>query len=432
MFGQQGDVNSPFSRFGIGNINDRGGMHLRQMGGLGNSYFDSYHLNFENPATLAFLKATAFDIGLQMQRTRLSDNDGSSIQWSGNMAYLSLGFPLRNPLNEANDQVFGNQKFNFSWGMGFNITPISTISYDITEVDNLENIGTFNRNFSGNGGFWKATWGTGVKYKNFALGTNLGFLFGKNEFSRSIDFIDELTAFDNIFSREYTARGFYWDIGALYSIYLNESDLLNTSTITEPRILTIGLTGKSATGINLESDINEVNILVASAFDLLVDTVNISSGIQGDGTMPGELGFGATYYHENKFALGFDFKRTFWSQYTNDANPEQLDNTTRMALGGYFRPDYRSNESFLKRISYRFGVYMEDDPRTIENERIDNFGVTFGIGLPFAWQRKISNLNLGVNLGRRSIDNILSETFIKMHLGFTFNDNEWFIKRKYN
>ena len=407
-------------------------MHLRQMGGLGSSYVDQFHLNFENPATLSFLNSTAFDVGLEMQRSSITDQENTSSLWSGNLSYLSLGFPLRNPLNKANDAVFGNQEYKFNWGMGFNLAPISTISYDINRVDSLENVGSFNRNFVGSGGFWKATWGNAVNYKNFALGLNIGYLFGKSEFSRNIDFVDEITAFDNVFSREYNARGFYWDFGAIYNIYLNKADLADKNTITEPKLLTIGITGKSATGLNLETNINEINVLVASAFDVLVDTVNISSGIEGNGTMPGELGIGATYYHSNKFGIGFDIKRTFWSQYENDANPEELDNTTRIAIGGFLRPDYRSTESFLKRVNYRFGFYMEDDPRVIESRSINNIGVTFGFGLPFAWQRKFSNLNLGFNIGRRAVDDILSETFFKIHMGFTFNDNEWFIKRKYN
>jgi hypothetical protein len=63
---------------------------------------------------------------------------------------------------------------------------------------------------------------------------------------------------------------------------------------------------------------------------------------------------------------------------------------------------------------------------------IDNYGMTLGFGLPFSWQRKFSHMNVGLNIGRRAVDNILSETFVKLQFGFTFNDNEWFIKRKYN
>ena len=432
VYGQQGDVNSPFSVFGIGDLSERGGMHLRQMGGLTASFVDPNHLNFENPATLSFLTATAFDVGTEIQRADITEGDNTSSVWSGNLSYLSLGFPLRNPLNKANDQIFGNQEIKFNWGMGFNLAPISTISYDISSEDTLPTIGRFERNFNGTGGFWKATWGTGVNYEGFALGANIGFLFGKNETTRNIDFIDEITAFDNVFTQDYTARGFYWDVGALYTHYLNKDDIDDTSTLTEAKIITIGVTGKSTTGLNVDSDVSETNIFIPSAFDLLIDTVFVANGVNGSATLPAELGFWATYYYGAKFAVGFDFKRIFWSQYENDALPEELDNTTRLAVGGFFRPNFRSNDSYLQRVSYRFGAYVSDDPRVIDGESINNFGVTLGFGLPLSWQRKFSNVNLGFTYGRRSVSNLLSENFVRIGMGFTFNDKEWFIKRKYN
>lgn len=432
VYGQQGDVNSPFSVFGIGDLSERGGMHLRQMGGLNASFVDQSHLNFENPATLSFLTATAFDVGTEIQRSNITEGDNTSSVWSGNLSYLSLGFPLRNPLNKANDQIFGNQEIKFNWGMGVNLAPISTISYDISSEDSLPTIGRFDRNFNGTGGFWKATWGTGVNYEGFALGANIGFLFGKSETTRNTDFIDEITAFDNVFSQDYTARGFYWDVGALYTLYLNKADIEDSSTLTEPKIITIGVTGKSTTGLNIVSDTRETNVFVPSAFDLLIDTVFVATGVEGSGTLPAELGFGATYYSSSKFAIGFDVKRIFWSQYENDALPEELDNTTRLAVGGYFRPDFRSNDSYLQRVSYRFGAFVQDDPRVIDGESINNFGLTLGFGLPLSWQRKFSNVNLGFTYGRRSVADLLSENFIRIGFGFTFNDKEWFIKRKYN
>lgn len=424
----QGGLNSPFSRFGIGNINDQGGMHLRHMGGLGTSYIDAFQLNFVNPASLSYLKSTAFDIGLEMQRANIDDFQNSSVQWSGNLSYISFGFPLRNPLNE----VFSNEDYKFNWGMGFNLTPVSSISYDLSRTDSLPSIGSFERNFRGSGGFWKATWGNAIKYEDFSIGANIGYMFGKDSFIRNIDFTEEIAAYDNSFSREYSAKGFYWDAGMMYQLILNKSEVDDKNTITEPRILTIGVTGKSNTGLNLTSDVSEVNVLVASAFNILIDTVNVATGVKGLGTLPGEFAVGMTYSHENKYAIGFDFKRTFWSNYRNDANPEVLDNTTRFAIGGHFKPNYKSINSFLERITYRAGIYIEEDPRTINGQSIDNVGLTLGFGLPFSWQRKFSHLNLGLNIGRRTLDNVLKENFIKINLGFTFNDNEWFIKRKYN
>lgn len=427
LISAQGDLNSPFSKFGIGNLSERGFMNLRQMGGLGSSYYDIYHLNFENPATLAHLKATAFDVGLEMQNSQLSDNQNTSSVWSGNLSYLGFGFPLRNPLNE----LFTNEDYKFNWGMGFSLTPVSSIDYDISRVDSIGEIGDFNRTYTGQGGFYKATWGNALKFKDLSVGANIGYLFGKDEYTRVIDF-SEITAYDNSFSNVYTARGFYADFGVLYALHLTQRESNQQGSAKEPRFISFGLTGKPNTGFSTKSEIADLNVLQASARELLTDTLFYQSGVAGNGTMPAELGLGMTYFHENKYAIGIDIKQTFWSSYKNDAKPEELNNTIRVALGGYYRPNYKSINSFLSRVHYRFGVYFQEDPRTLNSSSIDNYGLTFGLGLPFSWQRKFSHMNLGLNIGRRAVDNVLSETFVRIQFGFTFNDNEWFIKRKYN
>jgi hypothetical protein len=421
----QGGLNSPFSLYGIGNTADRGYMHLRQMGGLGSSFFDIYHLNFENPATLSHLRATAFDMGIEVQNSRLSDPNNQSSVWSGNLGYIGMGFPLRNPLNE----VFTNEDYKFNWGMGFSLTPISSISYEITTTDNLEEVGQLDRRYTGDGGFYKATWGNSIKYSDFSIGANIGFLFGRDQYTRSVDFVDEIAAHDNNFESSYSARGLYWDAGLLYVYTLNKDEIAANPLSTEAQYISFGLTGKSNTGFNTTSQVLDVNFLPNSFF---TDTLSFASDVKGKGVLPGELGFGMTYHHKNKYGIGFDVKRTFWSNYRNDAKPDQLDNTLRVALGGYYRPNYKSLNSFLSRVHYRFGVYLDQDPRLIEGNKVDNYGLTFGLGLPFAWQRKFSHMNVGLNIGRRSADNIISETYFKINFGFTFNDNEWFIKRKYN
>ena len=138
------------------------------------------------------------------------------------------------------------------------------------------------------------------------------------------------------------------------------------------------------------------------------------------------------YYGGTKYGIGFDYRKTFWSNYRNDANPETLVDTDKISLGGYFRPDYNDINTFFNRVSYRLGVYYEQDPRLINTERITSYGVTMGLGMPLAWQRKFSNLDLGLNIGKRSVEGVLTENFAKITFGFTFNESDWFIKRKFN
>ena len=96
----QPKVNSPFSRFGLGDLLDQR-FAVLQTTGFTNAYHDYYHLNLQNPASLGHLTSTAFDVGLFAQRSSWETATDENTSWSGNLSYLALGFPLNNPINQV-------------------------------------------------------------------------------------------------------------------------------------------------------------------------------------------------------------------------------------------------------------------------------------------------------------------------------------------
>lgn len=415
-----GGINSPFSRFGIGDIATESPMYIRQMGGIGTSFIDAAQLNFDNPSTLGYLNQTAFNLGLDFQRANISDGDNQSTQFSGNLGSLALGFTLRNPTNA----LFTREDHKFNLGMGFALLPNSTVSYDISSLDITESGEVFNRNFSGSGGSYKFIWSNAIKAGNFSFGVSTGWLFGQIEYARIIDF-ENLAAFDNSFTTEYNMRGFYSKLGASYLHILNKEEVSERPGSVAPKSVAFGLTYKPGIGISTNAEVANVNAVPFATFGVFVDTLFQSVDLDGSGRLPAELAFGITYNHGLKFALGFDYRTTYWSNYRNDANPEELINTTRIGFGGYIRPNYAST-GILPRSLYRLGFYYEQNPQIIEGNQIESYGVTVGIGLPLAWQRKFSHVNLGFDIGKRSVTNILSENFVRLTFGFTFNESDWF------
>jgi hypothetical protein len=422
---QGSNINSPFSRFGIGDLLSESPMSIRQMGGVGTSFIDAYHANFDNPASLAHLRSTAFDVGIALDYAKLKDANNESSHWYGNLGYLSLAFPMRNPLNE----VFSREKHEFFWSMGFAVMPNSRTSYAITSEGENE-AGPISRNFTGSGGSYKAMWSNALKYKNLSLGVNLGALFGKFEYERSISFPGSAGAYNDEFNTSYSMSSLYAKFGLIYLQRLNkasEENVVNPNA----KLLSFGLTYKPNLSVATEADISNLAVQRLGAV-ILADTLQSSLGMAGMGTLPAELGFGITYYSGNAYGISLDIRRTFWSNYKMDPAPEQFSNTTRLAVGGFWKPDYDDINNFFNRVSYKLGVYLEEDPRLINGDQISSYGLTLGLGMPLSWQRKFSNLDLGVTIGKRSVDNILSESFAKITMGFTFNDSDWFIKRKFN
>ncbi len=426
----QQNENSPYSRYGIGNLAESNFIHLQGMSGINASYADAYHINIHNPATLSYLSSTAFDMGIFARNTTLKDGKNTNNIWSGNLEYMALAFPLRNPINEIYEGVKKNHRF----AMSFALMPHSNVNYNIASLDSLATVGRFTRKYVGSGGTYKFLWGNSFKYKDFSIGVNAGYLFGKLTYENRIIFLPSQFAYDDNFSTNYDIRGWLYNVGVLYGKTLN-SKAIDKNKTTPVKKITLGMYANSSTSFNTTYTKYNALIQYLPGNVSVIDTIDYRDSIKGKGRLPGEFGIGMTYYNGEKHALGVNYTGSFWSKYYNEASGEKtgsLQNAYKVSLGGYFRPDYKSFSSFFKRVYYRYGVYYSRDPRIVNAAEINTYGITFGMGMPVVFQRKVSHANLGLNFGVRGTNSPISEKFVKISFGVTFNDDEWFLKRKYN
>jgi hypothetical protein len=400
------------------------------MGGLGASFIDGFQINVVNPASLGYLNSTAFDAGIFAKRTILNDSKASNKIWSGNLDYLSLAFPLRNPINE----IYDNVKKDYKLAMSLSLMSHSSVNYDISSRDSLTSGVNFLRNYLGTGGSYKVLWGNAIKYKNTSFGLNLGYLFGKLRYENKLLFDAAEFAYSDIFANDYNMKGFIWNAGFIYTNIINKKAIEKNKTAPVKQI-SLGIHFGTSSSFSTSSNINHFLLQQLPGNVVNSDTISLKNSIAGSGKLPAELGVGMTYYSSEKLSLGVNFTATSWSQYFNEATGEvkgSLKNSQKWSIGGHFRPDYKSFDNFFERVYYRYGLYYQTDPRVVGTKQIDTYGLTFGVGMPFVYQRKISHVNLGINAGIKGQNTPISEKFVKISLGVTFNDDEWFLKRKYN
>lgn len=426
---QQND-NSPYSRLGIGDVSDRNLMHTRMMGSIGSSYIDGYHINIVNPASYAFLNATSFDAGIFAKYTRLKDQTNTNDFWSGNIEYLSLAFPLKNPINAAYDGV----KKKYKLGMAFTLRSNSHVNYNIESQDSTQDLGLFTRQYIGSGGTYEVVWGNALKYKDISFGVNLSYMFGQISYQRNVLFGTSEYAYNNMFSSDYNVSGFSWNAGVLYFKTLNSKKIEEVKT-TPAKRLSVGAHFRSRNQINTYSNLYERLEQALFVNFINVDTITFQNDVKGEVSIPMEYGAGMTYYNGEKLAIGIDYNKTIWSRFSNTATNVQEGTYAdgyKFGLGGYYRPNYKSIDNFFERVYYRFGAFYQKDGRQVNGMDIENMGITMGLGMPFIFQRKISHINLGLSAGVRGRNTPISENYVKFMLGVTFNDDEWFLKRKYN
>jgi hypothetical protein len=80
-------------------------------------------------------------------------------------------------------------------------------------------------------------------------------------------------------------------------------------------------------------------------------------------------------------------------------------------------------------MTYKAGFYMRNGDLVIDNQPVNEFGISFGLSLPMNYY--FSNVNIGMEYVKRGGVNpgMTLENIFKLKIGFSFKD-KWFIKRK--
>lgn len=427
----QPSQNSPYSRYGLGDPVQQLFASQIGFGGQGVAFHDPFHLNLINPASYAYLRATSFEGGLYAKRSTYESAATSRQNWSGNLAYLAIGFPLRSPINEVLDR----KKSPWQFGMGGALTPNTVVGYNVSTRDTLTDpqVGEIQNLFEGNGGTYRFTWSNAVKYKNTALGLNLGWVFGKNTYESTTFFIDSLPTFANTSRDDIRISGLVWNLGLQHDFVLKYSESDKTAPT---RWVTVGLTAEGNHNIRSIADrlfLRSRGKLSNGQFES-ADTLLFDEGVRRTVTLPAGFGLGVQYVIANKLRLGAQYTYEGWSDFKNEARPNDAEfrNTSSFSAGVEYTPDYASYNNYFKRIRLRAGAYYRQDPRIVNGEGLDDLGVTVGLGFPVILPRQqTSFINTSLEIGRLGADSPIQETYFRFTLGFTLNDNSWFYKRRF-
>lgn len=412
-------INSPFSRFGIGDQTPFAYSAQLGMGGIGQAFTHSHIASPSNPAALGALRYTSYQVGVGFDRTVLQQGDLENLNSSGQLQNLSLAFPLQNSLNE----VLDGKESNFRHGMMLAIAPYSNIGYNV-EVESTEpGLGDVRATYQGSGGYYRLQFGNGIEFKKkLRLGLNLSYIFGRS------NSVNQLIPFDLAGSSLLTdtdafrGRGLEAQLGAQYDFVLEKSD-----EGIRKRILTIG--ASSVLGANVKGDASRT-ITRTNLFGLL-DTVSAVAALEQIVELPTRLSFGAYYRVVSKFGVGIDVESVNWSGFRNPQRPTQsLENAINIRGGLEWTPNAKAFGKYWNQAQYRIGGYINQDPRPgVDNET----GLTFGLGFPIVRPREeISYVNLSLNAGSYNTTGDITQRYIRLVAGFTLTDNTWFYKRRFN
>jgi len=428
--------NSPYSRFGLGDLVLPNIAATNAMGGITTGYNSIYHLNPANPASYAALNYTAFETGIDATFWRHTAGDAQLDTQTGHLSYIALGFPMFNPLN----RITKKKDYPFDWGASFGLIPHSRVAYNISNTVYSEPIqDSLRRYSSGEGERYKLYFGTGFRYKGISAGINANYLFGKVNRDLFVDFGNTINYQNDISTSGISTSGWVWDLGLQYQYTLGKlSDPKEEAKRRNKSHIILGLTATPRTKAGLNSDSNFGR--TRSSYDnyesfrentnFSYDTI-YSNQVNDKMVLPGSFGVAITYKKDRRFLLSAEYNMTAWSNYENPIEPQTLEDTWRGAVGMEFTPSDRSLD-FLKRVRYRAGAFYGTDPRVIDGTQLTGYGATLGFGLPIVLPRGVpSFVNIGFEVGQHGHPELIQEAYFKTTLSFTLNDNSWFYKQKY-
>lgn len=412
MYAQDGTV-SPYSFFGIGDLRTSGTVENQMMGGIA-VYADSIHLNLRNPAAYGNLGLDAlgnegfvvYTAGISNQQFRLKDFTTEQSSQVTNLDYLSLGFNIKKNL-----------------GMGFGIMPLSSKGYNFVQ-DRTNNAQPLTDVFNGNGGLNRVYYSIGYKIlKNLSIGATVNYNFGVLETERLQQVEDiEFGSFDRRNSR---VNGFDFNYAVNYTPAITEKYTLHTSV----RINTQGnLVSKN------ERNIGSFSIATGGNIEEVVVDLEAQNLKNTEFKIPTTTTLGLGFGENRKWFVGGEYSFQGLSDFENPflgVDNIVYEDASSFALGGFITPDSGSFSSYFKRMTYRAGLRLDRTGMLVNDVDINNFGITFGVGLPLGGF--YSNLNLGFELGRRGTTraNLVEESYLKINIGLSLNDR-WFQKRKIN
>jgi len=402
---------SPYSFFGIGEEFSPVTVEQASMGGIGVAFSHYKYLNFTNPAAIANLRYTTYGFGGTHKELKLKSATSTQSSALTTFNYVGIGFPI------------GKKA-----GFGVGIQPVSSVGYELenTILDANGDITELSL-FEGNGGVNRIYFNLGfLLFKDLALGAKASFNFG-NINNTIIDQRIGLslgTKYEEITQ----VRGSAIQLGAQYK-----------KAVKDDLTITAGAAVKLSNEMRVNGDDYLYSVILLGAAQIPRDTLS-ASGISGTFQMPLKSTLGIGIGKTDKWYAGVEYETqdayqtSGFLSTTNTAF--RYGNSNRVGIGGFYIPKINSISSYFDRITYRFGIRMENTGLLVDGSgtnsnfsEIKDFGISFGLGIPL---KRLSTMNVGFEYGKRGTtdNNLIQENYFNLRLSLSLTDVNWFIKRR--
>lgn len=392
----QNSSSSPYTRHGYGKISEAGFGQSASMGGLSVGLRSPLFTNPNNPASYTAIDTLNFRIeaAASFSANKFSDSKQSTRSGDGNLEYLALHFPIK-------------KWMALSLGMRSYSTVGYNNAYEKTEIVPATNDTIISRyNYAGDGGINQLYLGMGFRpFKAISIGANLLYHFGTIEHNSAVSFNKDY-AVRTLQKQEINIKDFCVNFGAQ-----------GTIKTAKDQELTIGATYqiKSELKADAQKSITTTDTTVLN-YDNKFDT-------------PANFGIGFVYLFNTRVLVGFDFKKTAWSD-IRFFGEKPFEDVNSYSWGLQYLPDQASRK-YYQRMYYRCGLNVSKSYYKINEERLNKLIISAGLGFPLKKGLNPTVINLGFEYGKsgKTDNGLVKDQYFKGTLNVTINEH-WFAKRK--
>jgi hypothetical protein len=420
-------TSSPYSRYGIGDIDPQASVQSLGMGGIGvatnrigvssnaNSVNPFNNINIVNPASYGAISFTTIDIGIYSNFLTLNQT-GVASQKNSNFRLSHVAFAIPTSKHSA-----------FSFGL----LPYSERGYNYKNSvkgagKTAADTNVTNYTYSGDGGLSKAYLGYGFGIgKHILVGANVSYIFGtlKDISTTEIPLLFGTT--NSKIESSNSIAGLNYDYGVQYSVDFSDT-----------KHLTFGYSG------SLNSKLNSTSSFIVSQYfndasgneDIPLDSVINKQSSKTKIKLPLTNRFGISFQNDGKFLIGADYTMSKWSELSIGGVNQGLQDSRTFNIGGQYTPNIATLRNYLASVDYRLGAIYDETYMVVNNTKIKRYAVTAGLGLPLRPNNgSFYKINISAEVGKRGslVNGLVRENYVNIHLGFTLNDR-WFQKYKFD
>ena len=399
----QNNTNSPYTRYGYGDLSDQSFGNSKAMGGIAFGLRDGAQINPLNPASYTAIDSLTFlfEGGVSLQNMNISGSGVKLNAKNSSFDYLAMQFRLHPRI-----------------AMSIGLLPFSNVGYSVSD-SKVDNGVSQTRSFTGDGGLHQLYGGIGVKVlKNLSLGVNASYFWGDITRTRTIIYPATSESYSYIQQMGVSISDYKLDFGTQYTLDFNKKHSMTIGAVFSPKH-------------KLNNDYTVTSTAVST------------TTLKPDATfeVPNTFGAGFTYNYDKRLTVGLDYSLQQWSKTKFDVNTsdeavrEDFNETYtycdrhKISVGAEYIPNLMGR-SYLSHIKYRLGAYYTTPYYKIGGkEATREYGVTAGFGLPVPRSRSILSISGQFVRISGQESAFVNENIFRVSIGLTFNER-WFFKRR--